>query len=261
MKRRQKLVSNLRKRFCREYTQVEDINHPNQKDTEHITREDSTDDDQDKSGQTGKKSVKQVNSVSDIFKDADGKEIRTAITIGEGDIGKSFHMKKFIKEWAENKSSVLTWLKDKIFGKEEEVIFPLNFSKLNSMKDQKVSLVGLLDNFFEETRKSVISDFAQFRVLFVLDGLDAYKLPLDFDKSETLTDVREPASVNVLLTNLIRGNLLPSAQLWITSRPSDAKRLPADSVDRSTEIRGKLIKVDESWKSFFNKGSVTHWHV
>lgn len=76
LKRRRKLVSNLRIRFCSEYTQVEDKTHPNQKNTEHILREDSTDEikDQDKRGWTAKKSVKQVNSVSDIFKDGNGKK-------------------------------------------------------------------------------------------------------------------------------------------------------------------------------------------
>uniref|UniRef100_A0AAQ6ITB4 NACHT domain-containing protein n=1 Tax=Anabas testudineus TaxID=64144 RepID=A0AAQ6ITB4_ANATE len=151
-------------------------------------------------------------------------------------------MKKFIKQWAENKGSVLTWLATsaKTFigiSKDEEVIFPLDVSKLINMKDANMSLVELLNYFFEETRKSVISDFEQFKVFLVLDGLD--KLPLDFDKSNILADVREPASVNVLLTNLIRGNLLPSAQLWITSRPSETEQLPPDSIDRMTEIREK----------------------
>lgn len=183
--------------------------------------------------------------MSEIFKDADGKNIRTVLTTGEANIGKSFQMNRFIKQWAESKSSVFAWFKN-LFNqkKDEEVIFPLNFSKLSSMED-KTSLLGLLNTFFEETKKSVISDFARFRVLFILDGLDAYDHPLVFDHSQTVTDIRESASVNVLLTELLKGNLLPSAQVWVTSRPSAAERLPADFVQRKTEIRGKLIKADE----------------
>uniref|UniRef100_A0AAQ6ILF0 FISNA domain-containing protein n=1 Tax=Anabas testudineus TaxID=64144 RepID=A0AAQ6ILF0_ANATE len=41
------------------------------------------------------------------------------------------------------------------------------------------------------------------------------------------------------MTNLVRGNLLPSAHLWITSRPSNDEQLPADCIDRTTEIREK----------------------
>lgn len=244
MERRQKLVSNLRQRFLRENILDEDLNHPNQKNTEHITREETAGDvsDGEKRGLTEKQPV---NSVSDIFKDRNGKKVRTVLTIGESNIGKSFHMKKFIKHWAENidsnRGSVLSWMIDSaksLFGKtkNEEVIFPLNPSELN-MIQTKLSLVGLLKHLIQETKTYVISDFARFNLVFTLDGLDAYRHPLDFDNNQTVTDVREAASVDVLLTNLIKGNLLPSACLWITSRPRGAEWLPAD---RTTEIRGKV---------------------
>lgn len=201
--------------------------------------------DEEKNGCTAAKSVTQVNSISDVFtKDSKRKEIRTVLTTGEEGIGKSFHVQKFTKEWAKNdrKSLVAGWIdatKERIWGK-QEVLFALNHSKL-LIKEKKFSLMELLNHSVKETKEFVVSNFDQFKVFFVLDGLDAYQLPLDFANNDTLTDIQEPASVDVLLTNLIRGTLLPSARLWIISR----LKLPATVVDRTTEIRCKLMGVDE----------------
>ncbi|XP_042263833.1 uncharacterized protein LOC121895070 [Thunnus maccoyii] len=251
-RRQQQLVSNLKKRF-QEKTQDEDKNHPNQKNTEHIMEEDRSGEinDEEKTGRTVGKSVTRVNSISKIFKRENDQKVRTVLTTGEAGIGKSFHAQKFIQEWAKNESSFFTRLIKStmsVFGKAKddlEVIFPLSFSELNSIKEKRVSLFGLLNDFFEETKESVISNYADFKVLFVLDGLDACELPLDFDNNDPLTDIGEPASVDVLLTNLIRGNLLPSAQLWITSRPSGAEKLPDEFVDRKTQIQEKPDAVSQ----------------
>ncbi|MEQ2179972.1 hypothetical protein GOODEAATRI_030821, partial [Goodea atripinnis] len=75
-------------------------------------------------------------------------------------------------------------------------------------------------------------------VLFIFDGLDESRLSLDFHKMEILTDVTKSTSVDVLLTNLIRGKLLPSALLWITTRPAAANHIPSECVGMVTEIRG-----------------------
>ncbi|XP_047435550.1 uncharacterized protein LOC125004725 isoform X2 [Mugil cephalus] len=244
-KRREKLVSKLRERFLRENTQAEDVTHPNQTNTEHIMRENN--------GQKLAKSVTQVN-VFDIFKDERGKHIRTVLTTGESNIGKSYDVQKFIKMWAENKTnrrSLFTRVVDGakgFFGVANvnlEVVFPFKLSELNLMKQKIVSLVGLLNHLFRETKESVISNYARFKVVFILDGLDAFEPPLDFNNSQKLTDEREPASVDVLLTNLIKGNLLPSAHVWIISRPSAAKKLPDACVDRRTEIREKSDLVSQ----------------
>ncbi|CAI5647005.1 unnamed protein product [Oreochromis niloticus] len=240
-KRWTKVVTHMRERLCTEITLIEDTNHPNQKTTEHIMREDSIAEGTDE--QKKKQTVVKVEATCDIFKDKKGNKIRTVLTVGEAGIGKSFHVQKFIKQLAEKKNpSFFTWdIAKAFFGKAKENelgIFPL--SELNQIKDMKFSLVGLLNNFFSETKEFVITNFSQFPVLIILDGLDKFQLPLDFDNNTTLSDISEPASVDVLLTNLIKGNLLPSALVWITSRPSAANRLNVEKcVDRVTEIREK----------------------
>ncbi|KAM9331721.1 protein NLRC3-like [Pholidichthys leucotaenia] len=83
-----------------------------------------------------------------------------------------------------------------------------------------------------------ICSFDQFQVLFIFDGLDECRLPLDFIRTKILTDPRKSTSVDVLLINLIRGKLLPSAHLWITTRPAAANQISHQCFDMFTEVRG-----------------------
>ncbi|XP_051798515.1 NLR family CARD domain-containing protein 3-like [Acanthochromis polyacanthus] len=165
----------------------------------------------------------------DIFKGSPGRDgpIRTVMTKGVAGIGKTMLTQKLTLDWAEDKSN-----------QDIHFMFPLTFRELNVVKERKFSLVELVHHFFSETKAAGISSFEDFQVVLIFDGLDECRLPLDFYNNEVLTDVTESTSVDVLLTNLIRGNLLPSARLWITTRPAAANQIPPDCVDMVTEIRG-----------------------
>uniref|UniRef100_A0A8C2EMV8 NACHT domain-containing protein n=1 Tax=Cyprinus carpio TaxID=7962 RepID=A0A8C2EMV8_CYPCA len=165
---------------------------------------------------------------SDIFRALPGqdKPIRTVLTKGVAGIGKTFSVQRFILDWAEGKEN-----------QDVQLIFPLPFREINLMKDKTLSLSDLLHVFFPETKEiDIFSD--EYKVLFIFDGLDGCRLSLDFQSDVRLCDVSESASVNVLLTNLIVGNLLPSALIWITSRPAAADLVPSECVHRVTEVRG-----------------------
>ncbi|XP_053540456.1 NLR family CARD domain-containing protein 3 isoform X3 [Ictalurus punctatus] len=159
---------------------------------------------------------------NDLFKD---ESIRRVLTKGVAGIGKTVSVQKFILDWAEGKEN-----QDVTF------MFPLPFRELNLMKQKHLSLMDLLHHFFPEMRKLQLID--SYKVVLIFDGLDECRLPLNFQKNERLCDVTESASVDVLLTNLIKGNLLPSALLWITSRPGAASQIPPECVDQVTEVRG-----------------------
>ncbi|XP_029000662.1 protein NLRC3-like [Betta splendens] len=156
-----------------------------------------------------------------------GEPIRTLVTKGVAGIGKTVLTQKFVLDWAEDRT-----------GRDIHFIFPIAFHELNLLKEQNFSLVELLHHFFTETMEAGICKFEELQVLFIFDGLDESQLQLDFKTIEILTDVTKPASVVALITNIIRGKLLPSAQLWITTRPAAANQIPAACVDMVTEVRG-----------------------
>ncbi|KAG7471424.1 NACHT, LRR and PYD domains-containing protein 12-like [Solea senegalensis] len=165
----------------------------------------------------------------DIFKASAGRDgpIRRVMTKGVAGIGKTVLTQKFTLDWAEDKSN-----------QNVQLMFPFTFRELNVLKEKKFSLVELIHHFFTETKEAGICRFEDFKVVFIFDGLDECRLPLDFHNSEILTDVTVSTSVDVLLTNLIRGKLLPSARFWITTRPAAANQIPPDCVDMVTEVRG-----------------------
>ncbi|XP_026128606.1 NACHT, LRR and PYD domains-containing protein 3-like isoform X1 [Carassius auratus] len=165
---------------------------------------------------------------SDIFRPLPGqdKAIRTVLTKGVAGIGKTVSVQKLILDWTEGKEN-----------QDVQFIFPLPFREINLMKDKTLSLSDLLHVFFPETKEMEISS-DEYKVLFIFDGLDECRLSLDFKSKVKLCNISEPASVDELLMNLIVGNLLPSALIWITSRPAAADLIPSECVHRVTEVRG-----------------------
>ncbi|CAI5669543.1 unnamed protein product [Oreochromis niloticus] len=165
----------------------------------------------------------------DIFKASPGRDepIRTVLTKGVAGIGKTVLTQKYSLDWAEDKAN-----------QDIQFIFPFTFRELNVLKEEKFSLVGLVHHFFTETKEAGICSFEDFQVVFIFDGLDECRLPLDFHNTTILTDPRKSTSVDVLLINLIRGKLFPSASLWITTRPAAANQIPPDYVGMVTEVRG-----------------------
>ncbi|XP_053732158.1 NACHT, LRR and PYD domains-containing protein 3-like isoform X1 [Synchiropus splendidus] len=164
----------------------------------------------------------------DLFKASAEREgpFRSLLTKGVAGIGKTLLTQKLTVDWAEDKAH-----------QNFQLMFPFTFRELNLLKEKHLSLVDLVHRFFPETKESGLSSFEGVQVLFILDGLDECRLPLDFN-SRVLTEETESTSLDVLLTNLIRGKLLPSAQLWITTRRAAASQIPPECVDMVTEVRG-----------------------
>ncbi|XP_051231560.1 protein NLRC3-like [Dicentrarchus labrax] len=165
----------------------------------------------------------------DIFKALPDQQrhIRVVLTNGVAGVGKTFSVQKFTLDWAEG-----------LENQDVSLVVLLSFRELNLIKDEQYSLLRLLHVFHPTLQKVTAEQLDVCKLLFIFDGLDESRLSLDFHNNEVVSDVTQKSSVNVLLTNLIKGNLLPSALVWITSRPAAANQIPPKCFDRVTEVRG-----------------------
>ncbi|KAM9306149.1 protein NLRC3-like, partial [Pholidichthys leucotaenia] len=165
----------------------------------------------------------------DIFKAFPDQQrpIRVVLTSGVAGVGKTFSVLKFSLDWAEG-----------LENQHVSVVIVLPFRELNLIRDEQYSLLELLHVFYPTLQKVTAEKLAVCKLLFIFDGLDESRLSLDFTNRNPMCDVTQKSSVRQLLTNLIQGNLLPSALIWITSRPAAANQIPPTCVDRMTEVRG-----------------------
>uniref|UniRef100_A0A8C1PDD0 Uncharacterized protein n=1 Tax=Cyprinus carpio TaxID=7962 RepID=A0A8C1PDD0_CYPCA len=177
---------------------------------------------------------------NDIFTELRKKnEEKIVLTKGVAGIGKTVSVHKFILDWAEGNTN-----------QDIECVFLLPFREINMIKDKGVSLHEFLLKFYPELNDLEKSNLYKERKLaFIFDGLDESRLPLNF-KSETLDTVEERSSVDVLFTSLVKGKLLPSALVWVTSRPAAANQIPPRFVGLFTEVRGFT---DEQKEDYFRK--------
>ncbi|XP_026179715.1 NACHT, LRR and PYD domains-containing protein 12-like isoform X2 [Mastacembelus armatus] len=191
--------------------------------------------------------------LNDIVKPLAEEESRPqrVLTKGIAGIGKTVAVQKFTHDWATGAAN-----------QNIQFIFPFTFRDLNSIKDEPRSLKDLITDNFEEVNDLERSDYNSSSVLFIFDGLDESKFPLDFENNKGCRNITQTATVDALLTNLIQGNLLHKASIWITTRPAAASKIPVE-FNRVTEVRGfnDEQKEEYSQKKFGDKAQKIISHL
>ncbi|KAM6995073.1 NLR family CARD domain-containing protein 3-like [Tautogolabrus adspersus] len=151
--------------------------------------------------------IKPCNLLS--FQGTTGRTPKRVKMKGIAGIGKSVAVQRLLYEWAIGKNM-----------REFTCLFDLRFRELNLI-EEPLSLLELLGERFRYLKTALPDLFSTpSSLLFILDGLDEFKFPLNWNSPDTNIDTGSKVPISELMVALIKGSLLPEASVILTTRPS-----------------------------------------
>uniref|UniRef100_A0A3B1K697 Si:dkey-118k5.3 n=1 Tax=Astyanax mexicanus TaxID=7994 RepID=A0A3B1K697_ASTMX len=137
-----------------------------------------------------------------------------ALLSGVAGSGKTTVIKRLVQQWAADVDA-------------QKIVLSMSFRELSLITEPQ-SLQGLLSDHYSHL-KPVLPELltsTQGQVVLILDGLDEFCFPLDFERTPKCSDPERELSVGALVVNLIKGNLLPGTSILLTSRPHAVAKVP-----------------------------------
>ncbi|XP_058482796.1 protein NLRC3 [Solea solea] len=170
-------------------------------------------------------------STEDIFttKTIEWSSKKLMLMTGVAGSGKSMAVRRLILDWAKGQSH-----------HDVSFVFPLSLKELKKFEGFTISLLEIIQTLYPETKKLKDGDFRceDCKIMFILDGIDEYNEVLDFYNTTLLSDPTSPATLNIIVVNLLRGRLVHHGLLLVTSRPQVQSCIPWDTHYDEMEVRG-----------------------
>ncbi|PWA20476.1 hypothetical protein CCH79_00003725 [Gambusia affinis] len=173
-------------------------------------------------------------ALNDLFrlKKEDGSPVKTVVTTGIPGVGMSVSVAKFCLDWSEEKAN-----------RDIQYVLKLSFRDLRYFRHKEyekegISMQEILEYCHAPIKGLKILQEENAKYIIIMDCYDCYEAPLDFQNAPVVTDNDAKAHISTLIVNLIRGNLLPNARLWILGRRAAITEIPSKFVDVVAELQG-----------------------
>ncbi|XP_046719578.1 NLR family CARD domain-containing protein 3 [Silurus meridionalis] len=149
-----------------------------------------------------------------------------ALLSGVAGSGKTTVIKRLVQEWAMDADT-------------QKIVLPLSFRELSLITIPQ-SLQVLLSDHYSHLKPILpeLMTSKQGQILLILDGLDEFSFPLDFERTPKCSDPERELPVGAMIVNLIKGILLPDIAILLTSRPHAVAKVPQLLVNRFYNVLG-----------------------